>query len=265
MKRKLAASGDDKRALDVSGAPPVSLALVGCAPPPGASPLLDLVVADMEAAATYYLQLSALQRLKAQLLDDVDGASASAAAELGVVLDWLLALYLHPASRPLRKTLVAVVAAAERRCGAFREGAAAAGSGLAAVRAAAAVSGYCARLFAQASDARRAWSVASTSAEVATLLAVLELPLLAEPLLTSGAVDGLLACLAAHLDRHIEPIRAASGCVATDEFWASGLARGAVGLPFAAAFHPFTPFSPTPPCCYASCVSALRLLRRLRR
>jgi hypothetical protein len=261
MKRKLAASGDDKRALDVSGAPPVSLALVGCAPPPGASLLLDLVVADMEAAATYYLQLSALQRLKAQLLDDVDGASASAAAELGVVLDWLLALYLHPASRPLRKTLVAVVAAAERRCGAFREGAAAAGEGLAAARAAAAVSGYCARLFAQASsatsDARGAWSVASTSAEVATLLAVLELPLLAEPLLTSGAVDGLLACLAAHLDRHIQPIRAASGCVASDRFWAS------------AAFHPFTPFSPTPPtfvrCCYASCVSALRLLRRLRR
>lgn len=224
MKRKLAAGADDKRAHEVNGAPPVSLALVGCAPPPGASPLLDLVVAEMEAAATYYLQLSALQRLKAQLLADAAGASASAsaaasAAELSLVLDWLLALYLHPASRPLRKTLVAVVAAAERRSDALLEGAAA-GASLAAARAAAAVSGYCARLGAQASsasyDARGSWSVASSSAEVATLLAVLELPLLAAPLLESsnGAIEGLLACLAAHLTHHVQPILAAapSGC-----------------------------------------------------
>ena len=228
MKRKLAAGGEDKRAQEASGASPVKLAGIGCVPLPRASPLLDSVVAEMEAAATYYLQLSVLQRLKAQLLANIDSCSTSAAAagasslsdatamspaELGTILDWLLALYLHPASRPLRKTLTAVVAAAELRSKSIQG--AAADAGLASACATAALSSYCDRLSVQASsdaDTRGSWSVGGTSAEVATLLAVLELPLLSTPLFeaTSGAVKGLLTCLAAHLTHHLQAVLAAA-------------------------------------------------------
>jgi len=229
MKRKLAAGGEDKRANEASGASPVNLAEIGCIPPPGASPLLDSTVAEMEAAATYYLQLSVLQRLKAELLANVHSRQPSAApdtissaadvaatstAELGLVLDWLLALYLHPASRPLRKTLTAVVAAAEVRSKSTLGGAAA-DPGLASARATAALSSYCSRLSLQASsdaDTRVSWSVGSTSAEVATLLAVLELPLLSTSLfeVSDGAVEGLLTCLAAHLSHHLQAVLAAA-------------------------------------------------------
>lgn len=228
MKRKLAAGGEDKRANEASGASPVNLAAIGCVPRRGASPLLDSTVAEMEAAATYYLQLSVLQRLKAQLLANVDSSQPSAAAdtnssaanvaatstaELGLVLDWLLALYLHPASRPLRKTLTAVVAAAEVRSKSTLG--AAADPGLVSARATAALSSYCSQFSVQASsdaDTRVSWSVGSTSAEVATLLAVLELPLLSASLfeVSDGAVEGLLTCLAAHLSHHLQAVLAAA-------------------------------------------------------
>ena len=227
-KRKLA-PGDQRDERHSTHAPvDVSEMQLPAAAPHAASSLgLNDAAAALAAARTSFEQLSALQRLKARI---AESPATEGGDELGAVLGFLFALYLLPASRPLRKTLVAVVAAAEAKAeaissatsdgGGGRSGGGGGGGGgenLAVAAANAAVGRYYAAVFGSGSGWQPPASLAGASAEVATFLACLEVPLLVTPLLegsSSRGVDRVAECLAVFasiLAVHQAPLALAAG------------------------------------------------------
>jgi hypothetical protein len=219
-KRKLA-PGDQRDDRGPAAHAPVDISGVALAPPgaEGESTVLGLhaAAAALGSAKTTYEQLSVCQKLKARL---VDAPAAEGAAELQGVLDFLLALYLSPASRPLRKTIVAVVAAAEARAQAQAQakggGGGPAGDNVAVAAANAAAARYFGAVFGSGSGWEAPGTLAGASGEVATFLACLDLPLLATPLLTNSSktedrVGGCLAVFAEILAVHQAPLALASG------------------------------------------------------
>jgi len=231
-KRKLA-PGDQRDERHSTHAPvDVSEMQLPAAAPHAASSLgLNDAAAALAAARTSFEQLSALQRLKARI---AESPATEGGDELGAVLGFLFALYLLPASRPLRKTLVAVVAAAEAKAEAKAEainsatsdggggrggggGGGGGGENLAVAAANAAVGRYYAAVFGSGSGWQPPASLAGASAEVATFLACLEVPLLVTPLLegsSSRGVDRVAECLAVFasiLAVHQAPLALAAG------------------------------------------------------
>lgn len=198
--------------------------LPAAAPHAASSLGLNDAAAALAAARTSFEQLSALQRLKARI---AESPATEGGDELGAVLGFLFALYLLPASRPLRKTLVAVVAAAEAKAeainsatsdgGGGRGGRGGGGENLAVAAANAAVGRYYAAVFGSGSGWQPPASLAGASAEVATFLACLEVPLLVTPLLegsSSRGVDRVAECLAVFasiLAVHQAPLALAAG------------------------------------------------------
>ena len=199
MVKRAAPGGDDNRRPEAQSAP-VDMRLT--APPRGTATLgLQHIVDEMATSQTYYLQLSALQKLKARLVAFPVTGGSDEEKELAACLEWSLGLYLLPAARPLRKTLGAVVATAAAQS---------APTGVTAGAAAAAAYLQRLRRLGQGPS-----GVPATSAEVATFLAVLELPLLADALLAaSGGIEAALAALAHLLAVHIAPLVASSAAAA---------------------------------------------------
>jgi hypothetical protein len=167
------------------------------------------VIKEMELASNHYLQLSCLQRLKARLLQHHDGFDIS--DEVCGVLEWLLALYLDEQSKPLRKTLIGVIAVGARIL--QDDDAHAKHTAMAAVRRYSS-SRFDAPPFGVVvqgggveSSVRR---IATTSGEVATFLGALEVPLLADKLLDAsigGSVGDWLTFLATRFVVHLRPIQ----------------------------------------------------------
>lgn len=192
-KRKIGQS-DETRPVDVAVLPAIS-----------PSPLLKALIDDLGRAPTSYAQLSVLQKLKAQVIEQRLSPSEHVTA-MPQALAYLLQLYLLPSAKHLRKTLVGLVAAFGAALGEQ-----------AAVLGEEATARFLASCVDMPLSSRH--SIADTSADVSSFLGALELPLLADSLLASSAnIDRCMAFLGARLTLHMRSLSELASGVVTNRY-----------------------------------------------